>query len=222
MGKFVQLKAVDGHEFDAYVAEPAGAPRGLIVVVPEIFGVNSHIKSVADGYAADGYLAVAGSYFDRAQRQFEVGYSQADIAAGIEIMKKISFDDVMLDVAAVLVYGKSAGKAGVVGYCWGGVVTFLAAARVPGFSAASSYYGGALPNFMSETLHCPVEFHFAEMDKSITLEQAKAVAAAYPAAGAFYYPADHGFNCDQRGSYDAASAKLARERTLAMFHKYVG
>ena len=222
MGKFVQLKAADGHEFDAYVAEPAGAPRGLIVVVPEIFGVNSHIKSVADGYAADGYLAVAGSYFDRAQRQFEVGYSQADIAAGIEIMKKISFDDVMLDVAAVLAYGKSAGKAGVVGYCWGGVVTFLAAARVPGFSAASSYYGGALPKFMSETLHCPVEFHFAEKDKSITLEQAKAVAAAYPAAGAFYYPADHGFNCDHRGAYDAASAKLARDRTLAMFHKYVG
>ena len=124
MSKVVQLKAADGHEFDAYVAEPTGAPRGLIVVVPEIFGVNSHIKSVADGYAADGYLAVAGSYFDRAQRHFEVGYSQPDIAAGIEIMKKVSFNDVMLDVAAVLAYGKSAGKAGIVGYCWGGVVTF--------------------------------------------------------------------------------------------------
>ena len=222
MGQVVQLKASDGHEFAAYVAKPVAQARGLIVVAPEIFGVNSHIKSVADAYAADGYLAVAASYFDRAQRDFEVGYTQPDIAAGIEIMKQVKFDDVMRDVAAVLDFGKSAGKAGIVGYCWGGVVAFLAAARVPGLAAASSYYGGALPNFMSEKLQCPVEFHFAELDHSITLAQAQAVAAANPGNPAFYYAADHGFNCDQRGSYDAAASKLARERTLAMFHKYVG
>jgi carboxymethylenebutenolidase len=222
MGKQVQLKAADGHQFDAYVAEPAGTPRGLVVIAPEIFGVNSHIKSVADGYAADGYLAVAAAYFDRAQRNFDSGYSQPEIAAGVEIMKQVKFDDVMLDVAAVLEFGKSAGKAGIVGYCWGGVIAFLAAARVPGLAAASSYYGGALPNFITEKLKCPLEFHFGETDHSITLEKAKEVAAAYPDNQAFYYPAGHGFNCDQRGSYDAASAKLAKERTLALFHKYVG
>ena len=102
MGKFVQLKASDGHQFDAYVAEPAGKPRGLVVIAPEIFGVNSHIQSVTDGYAQDGYLAIAPAFFDRAQRKYDAGYTQPDIAAGVEIMKKISFDDAMLDVAAAL------------------------------------------------------------------------------------------------------------------------
>ena len=135
MGKTIQLKASDGHEFDAYVAEPAGKPRGLVVIAPEIFGINKHIQSVADGYAADGYLSIAPALFDRIQRKYDTGYSQPEIMAGVDVMKKMSFDHAMLDVAATLKFGESAGKAAIVGYCWGGVVAWLAASRVPGLKA---------------------------------------------------------------------------------------
>jgi carboxymethylenebutenolidase len=222
MGKTIQLKASDGHEFYAYVAEPAGKPRGLVVIAPEIFGINKHIQSVADGYAADGYLSIAPALFDRIQRKYDTGYSQPEIMAGVEVMKKMSFDHAMLDVAAVLKFGQSAGKAAIVGYCWGGVVAWLAASRVPGFSCSAPYYGGGIPNFLTEKPLCPVMFHFGETDQSIPMEKAKAVVAAYPNEQAFFYPADHGFNCDHRGSYNAESAKLARERTLGMIRKYVG
>ena len=127
MGKTIQLKASDGHEFDAYVAEPAGKPRGLIVVAPEIFGANQHIRGVADGFAADGYLAIAPAFFDRVERKYETGYTQPDIAAGVEIMKKIDLDDALKEVAAALEYGKSAGKAGIVGYCWGRIINRIEA-----------------------------------------------------------------------------------------------
>lgn len=222
MGKTIQLKASDGHQFDAYVAEPFGAPRGLVIIAPEIFGVNSHIKSVTDGYANDGYLAIAPAFFDRGQRNYESGYTQPDIEAGVAIMKQVSFDDAMKDVAATLAYGKSAGKAAIVGYCWGGVIAWLAAGRVDGLSFSAPYYGGAIPSFLKETPKCPVMFQFGETDHSITHEQAKVVAATYPNEQSFFYPAGHGFNCDQRGSYDAPSAKLARERTLEGIRKYVG
>jgi len=222
MGKTIQLNATDGHQFDAYVAEPAGVPRGLVVIAPEIFGINKHIQSVADGYAADGYLAVAPALFDRVQRKYDTGYSQPEIMAGVEIMKKMNFDHAMSDVAAVLQYGKSAGKSAIVGYCWGGVVAWLAASRVPGLSCSAPYYGGGIPNFLEEKPKCPVMFHFGETDQSIPMEKAKAVVAAYPNEQAFFYPADHGFNCDHRGSYNAEAAKLARARTLEMIRKYVG
>jgi carboxymethylenebutenolidase len=222
MGKIVELKAADGHQFDAYVAEPVGTPKGLIIVAPEIFGVNSHIRNVADGYAANGYLAISPAFFDRAQRKYETGYEPADIAAGVEIMKKMDLANCMLDVTAAMEFGKSAGKVGIVGYCWGGVIAWVAAQRLSGIACSAPYYGGAMPSFVTDALLCPVMMHFAEQDHSITLAQAQAIAAAYPEAEAFYYPAGHGFNCDQRGSYDAQSAKLALSRTLAFFKKYVG
>lgn len=218
----IELKAPDGHELAAYEAQPAGKPRGLVIVIQEIFGVNGHVKSVADGYASDGYLAIAPAMFDRAQRGYESGYTQPEVQAGIEMKKKIDWNDAMLDVQAALAHGKSAGKAGIVGYCWGGVVSFLAASRVHGLSAAVSYYGGSLPEFLYENPRCPVMFHFGETDHSIPLDKAKQVADAYPDATTYYYPAGHGFNCDQRGSYDAASAKIARERSLAFFREHLG
>ena len=222
MGKMIELTAGDGHKLAAYRAEPAGKPRGAVVVIQEIFGVNSHIRSVTDGYAADGYLAIAPAMFDRARRNYETGYSQDDIQAGIAIMQKLSWDNAMLDAKAAIEAGKSAGKVGIVGYCWGGTVAWVAAARIAGLACAAPYYGGAIPNFISEQPKCPVMFHFGEQDHSIALEQAKKVAAAHPEATAHYYPAGHGFNCDQRGSYDAASAKLARSRTVEFFRKHIG
>ncbi len=222
MGNTIELEASDGHKLAAYVAQPAGKPRGAVVVVQEIFGVNSHIRSVADGYAADGYLAVAPHMFDRKQRGYDTGYSQPEIGAGVEIMKRLDWNQAMLDVAAARDHARSAGKVGVVGYCWGGAVAWLAAARVPGLACAVSYYGGAVPNFADEKPRCPVMFHFGEKDQSIPIDKAKAVAAKHPEATTYYYPAGHGFNCDQRGSFDEGSAKLARSRTLEFFRKHLG
>jgi carboxymethylenebutenolidase len=221
MSKTIRLTAADGHTLDAYVAEPKGKPRAAVIVVQEIFGVNSHIRSVADGYAAEGYLAIAPAMFDRAERNFDSGYTPDDIQRGRDTMQKIGWDKAMADVTAALDEAKPAGKVGIVGYCWGGTVVWLAAARVPGLAAAVSYYGGGVPNFIDEQPRCPVMFHFGEKDASIPLERAKAVAAAHPGAISHFYPAGHGFNCDQRGSYDAIAARVARERTLEFFAKHL-
>jgi carboxymethylenebutenolidase len=218
----IDLKASDGHALKAYVAEPAGKPRGAIVVVQEIFGVNSHIRSVADGYAAEGYLAIAPAMFDRAQKDYETGYTQPEIAAGVEIMKKLDMDQAILDVQAAIDHGKSAGKAGIVGYCWGGTVAWVAAARANGLAAAVSYYGGGVPGLANEKPRVPVMFHFGETDHSIPLDKAKEVAAKHPQATTHYYPAGHGFNCDQRGSFHEASARQALQRSLEFFRKHVG
>ncbi len=222
MGKFVELKAKDGHKLNAYVAEPSGKPRGAIVVVQEIFGVNSHIRSVADGYAADGYIAIAPAMFDRVQRNFESGYTQPEIQSGMGVRKQISWDQAMADVEAAIHHVRSAGKTGIVGYCWGGSVAWLAAARLSGLAASVCYYGGSLPELINEKPRCPVMLHFGESDQSIPLDKAKQVAAAHPEATTYYYAAGHGFNCDQRGSFDAGAAKQARERKLEFFRKHVG
>jgi carboxymethylenebutenolidase len=222
MGKLVEIAASDGHRLDAYVAEPTAKPRGAIVVIQEIFGVNSHIRSVADGFAADGYLAVAPAMYDRVKRKYDTGYTQPEIQAGLEIRKQIPWDQSMLDVEAARDHGKTAGKVGIVGYCWGGSVAWAASARVSGLAAAVCYYGGSIPELVNEKPKCPVMLHFGESDQSIPLEKAKQVEKAHPEATTHFYKAGHGFNCDQRGSYDATAAKQARERTLDFFRKHVG
>jgi carboxymethylenebutenolidase len=218
----IELKAADGHKLAAYRAEPAGKARGGVVVIPEIFGVNSHIKSVADGYAADGYLVIAPAMFDRAKRGYDTGYSQAEIQAGVAIMQKLDWKQTMQDVAAAIEAAKTAGKVGIVGYCWGGTVAWVAAARLAGLACSVPYYGGGMPGFIGEKPKCPTMCHFGELDQSPTLEQAKAIVKAHPEITAHFYPgAAHGFNCDQRGSYNPAASKLARERTVEFFRKHV-
>ena len=223
MGKFIELKASDGHKLAAYLAEPSGKARGGVVVIPEVFGVNSHIKAVTDGYAADGYRAVSPAMFDRAQRDYDTGYSQPEIQAGVAIMQKLDWKQSMLDVEAAAAEAKKAGKVGIVGYCYGGTVAWVAAARVGGLACSAPYYGGGMPGFIGEKPKCPTMCHFGEQDQSPTLEQAKQIAAAHSEITAhFYAGAGHGFNCDQRGSWNAAAAKLARERTLQFFAKHIG
>jgi carboxymethylenebutenolidase len=223
MGKFIELKAADGHTFAAYVAEPSGKPRGGVVVIPEVFGVNSHIKQVADGYAADGYYVVSPAMFDRAQRNYDTGYSQPEIQAGVAIMQKLDPKQAILDVEAAIGEAKKGGKVGIVGYCYGGTVSWLAAAQAKGLSCAVPYYGGGMPGLIKEKPKVPTMCHFGETDQSPTLAQAKEIAAAHPEITAHFYPgAGHGFNCDQRGSWNAEAAKLARSRTLEFFGKHLG
>ena len=222
MGKTIQLKAADGHTLDAYVAEPAASPRGAVVVIQEIFGVNSHIRSVADGFAADGYRAIAPALFDRVQRGYESGYSQPEVQAGREVRGKVTNEQALADVQAAVEHVKDAGRVGVVGYCWGGTIAWLAASRVPGISAAVSYYGGGVPEAIGEKPNVPTMLHFGETDASIPLDKAKAVAAAHPGVPTHFYPAGHGFNCEQRGSYHEPSAREARARTLEFLRKNVG
>jgi len=222
MGKMIDLTASDGHKLAAYRADPQGKPRGAVVVIQEIFGVNSHIKSVADGYAKDGYLAIAPAMFDRLQKGYDTGYSQPEIQAGIAMMNKLDWKNTMADVQAAIDEAKKAGKVGIVGYCWGGTVAWVAAARASGLAASAPYYGGGMFGLISEKPKVPVMAHFGEKDQSPTIEQSKAIAKAHPEISAHFYDAGHGFNCDQRGSYNAPAAKQARERTLGFFRKHVG
>ena len=223
MGKNIDLSAGDGHKFSAYVAEPSGKAKGALIVVMEIFGVNSHIRRVADEYAGDGYLAIAPAFFDRVQRGLDVGYSQPEIESARALMQKMKFEDALKDVEAAKQHVASAGKTGIVGYCWGGSLSFKAACNVNGLACAVAYYGGAIPNLIGEKPKCPVMFHWGETDHSIPLEKAKEVAGAHKdQIHHFYAGAGHGFNCEQRGSYNAESAKLARSRTLEFLRKHVG
>ena len=222
MGRMIEIDAADGFRLAAYRAEPAGTPRGGLVVVQEIFGVNGHVRSVCDGYANDGYLAIAPALFDRYERGIEIGYTPDDIARGRELKAKASIDNALVDVTAARDLAASAGKVGVVGYCWGGYVTWMAAARVAGFACAIPYYGGGMLEAVGEKPRCPVLCHFGERDAVSPVDGVRKFAAAHPEVEVHIYAADHGFNCDARGSYDAAAAKLARERTLAFLRRHVG
>lgn len=222
MGTWIELTAADGFRLAAYRADPAGTLRGALVVAQEIFGVNSHIRSVCDGYAAEGYVAIAPALFDRYERGVDIGYAPPDIARGRSLKELANADAALLDIAAARAAAAGAGKVGVIGFCWGGYLAWLAAARLPGFACAVPYYGGGMTQAIAETPACPVMAHFGERDSMIPVADVKALAAAHPTAQVFLYPADHGFNCDQRGAFDLASAKLARERTLAFLRQHLG
>jgi carboxymethylenebutenolidase len=222
MGTPLELAAADGHRFAAYRADPPGKPRGGLVVVQEIFGVNSHIRGVADGFAADGYVAIAPALFDRTERGVDIGYSQPEIDRGRAIMQKLSMDAALLDVTAAMQAIASAGKIGIVGYCWGGTVAWVSAAKLDGLACSAPYYGGGILANKDLKPRCPVMLHFGETDHAIPIGDVRAWLAARPELAAHIYAAGHGFNCDQRGSYHAESAKLARVRTLEFFRKQIG
>lgn len=223
MGKMIELKTSDGQSISAYRAEPAGKARGAIVVIQEIWGVNSHIRAVADGYAADGYLAIAPALFDRLEPKVMMDeYTPETMGCGFGLMQKLDWDMALLDVAAAIKLGSSAGKVSIVGYCMGGRVAWLSAARVEGLSAAVAYYGGGVPGLASEKPRCPVILHFGEKDAHIPVASVQEFSKAQPNCPVYLYNADHGFNCDLRASYDAPSAKLARERSLAFFRQHIG
>ncbi len=220
MGTTIDIETTDGHKLTGYRAEPSGDPRGGLVVIQEIFGVNSHIRAVADGFAAEGYVALAPAMFDRVGPGIELGYSPEDVEKGREIRARIEYDDAVRDMGAA-VSALAGLPVGVVGYCWGGSLAWSAATRLDGLKAAVGYYGGFIPEMADETPRHPVMLHFGESDESIPLEGVDKVKAAHPDVPIYLYAAGHGFNCEQRGSYDEASARLARERTLAFFAEHL-
>jgi carboxymethylenebutenolidase len=227
MGQFTDLKAADGQAIPAYVAKPQGQAKGGVVVIQEIFGVNSHIRSVADGYAAAGYLAIAPAIFHRVKPNVDIGYTPEDMSAGMGLKtatEALPSPGVMQDIQAAIRYAAQAGKVGIVGYCYGGLLTWRAAATLDGLSAAVPYYGGGMttPDEIARKPKVPVMAHFGDKDKHISVESVQAFEKAHPEVEVHMYAADHGFNCDQRGSYNAGAATTARERTLDFFRKHLG
>lgn len=220
MSETVELKAADGHGFSAYRAGTKGASRAL-VVVQEIFGVNGHIRSVCDRFAAEGYAVIAPALFDRVRPGVELGYTPDDVARGRDLRAEVSDAAVLHDIeAAAAALGGL--PRGIVGYCWGGTVAWWGATRAAGFGAAVGWYGGGIAATRDETPRCPVQLHFGEKDGGIPLTDVDAIRAAQPGVEVFVYPgAGHGFGCDERGSFDADAAALAQKRTLAFLAEHV-
>lgn len=223
MNSHVTLTAADQHQLDAYVAASSGPPQGAIVLIQEIFGVNQHIRSVADDYATQGFLVIAPALFDRVERNLELNYEPADMAKGMDAARKIGPEAALKDVAASICYARSeAGKVrvGVLGYCFGGTLAWLAASRLDP-DVAVGYYGGRIAQFRTETPLCPVMLHFGARDPHIPASEIEKISDAHPDVPLFMYDAGHGFNCDQRRDYNATAATLARERTLAFLRRHL-
>jgi carboxymethylenebutenolidase len=221
------LTASDQHQLAAYSAQPSGSPKAGLVVVQEIFGVNSHIRSVADGYAKDGFLCVAPAIFDRAERGVELGYQQADMERGFGLKGAVTpggdAGAVLLDVSAAVAWLRAQGvaKVGIVGYCFGGLISWLSAGKVAGIDAAVCYYGGGMPDAADVKAQCPVMAHFGDQDHWLPLDKVGQFHAANPQVSLNIYAANHGFNCDQRGSYNEAAAVAARAKSVAFFNQHL-
>ena len=217
MGEHITLTASDGAKVGAYKAMPAGKPKGGMIVIQEIFGVNHHIRNVVDQYAARGYVAIAPALFDRAEPNVELGYTPDDIAKAREIRGKVPTDKMLLDVEAAAKEIGSAGKTGIVGYCLGGTIAYAAAVQIPQISAAVGYYGGGIAAMADQKPKAPTMLHFGERDHSIPMSDVEKIRQARPDVPVYVYDAEHGFSCDERKSFDKASADLALERTLKFF-----
>ena len=223
MSETIKLKAADGHHFDAYVARPAREPIAGLVVLQEIFGVNKHIRSIADGYARDGFLAVAPALFDRVERGVDLPYDGPEAQKGMAIMQKLDISKCLEDTDAALAYVRqqTGKKSGVIGYCFGGLLAWLGAARLHP-DAAVGYYAGRIGNFATENPTAPVQLHFGKLDTHIPAEHVKKVHAAHPEVEIHWYEnAGHGFNCDMRSSYSAEAAALARTRAFAFLKQHL-
>ena len=230
MGTMINVSSADGTSIAAYEARPAAAPKGAIVLLQEIFGVNSHIRAVADGYAAEGYYVLAPATFQRAEPGVELGYSPEDMQRGMalkgaaEALKPLLMQDVQAAINHAAKQGQPAGsalKVGVMGYCWGGLLAWRAATTLAGVSAAVPYYGGGMHLELDHAPRCPTMAHLSDNDAYVPMDGVAALQKAHPAVQVHLYAAHHGFNCDQRASWNAEAAALARTRTLAFFAQHL-
>ena len=220
-GRWETLMARDGHEFAAYLARAAGTPRGAVVVLQEIFGVNAHIRAVTEQYAAAGFLAIAPALFDRIGRNIELGYGPKDLEQGTGYRLQVNEAKALLDIGAAINVVRHAGRVALVGYCWGGQLIWVGASALP-VQAAIGYYTSRIWEKLDRVPSCPIMLHYGERDQNIPRERIEQVRAVCPQAQIYFYAADHGFNCDARGSYDAPSAAHAWERTQEFLKQHIG
>jgi carboxymethylenebutenolidase len=232
MGQMIHFTSADGAQIAAYEAAPNGTPQGAVVVLQEIFGLNGHIRNVADGYAKEGYFVIAPAMFHRVAAGTELGYTPDDMPKGfaLKAAAEALLPQLLGDVQAAIDHAARAGKAagapkslkvGIVGYCWGGLMSWRAAQKLQGLAASAPYYGGGMTKELSGELHCLVMAHLSDRDDYVPMDGVAELQKAYPQATVHIYPAKHGFNCDERASYDAPSSQLARERTLAFFAQHL-
>lgn len=222
MGEQVSLRAEDGQELNAYVSWPQGEPIAGLVVIQEIFGVNEHIRTVADEYAKDGFLAVAPALFDRYEKGVDLGYDGADMQKALSFISRVDMNKAMQDVDAAVQYAaNSTGKrVGVIGYCFGGTIAWLTATRLS-VQAAVGYYGGRIGNYAQEEPKSPVMLHFGKEDKHIPPEEVAKITSAHPEVQVFWYDAGHAFNATPRASFHPEASRLARERSLEFLKKHL-
>jgi carboxymethylenebutenolidase len=222
MAEFTPLMARDGHEFRAWLSPPPGTPKGAVVVVQEIFGINSHIRAVTDSFAAEGYVAIAPSLFDRVRKGIELGYSDKESQEGFGYVAQLKHDEIMKDLSAAIAVVRRSGRIGMVGYCWGGKVAYLSACEPLPITCGVAYYGGSIAKSLDKKPVRPMMYHFGADDQHIPLSDVEKIKEANPEGIFHVYPgAGHGFNCDQRPSFNPAAASLARERTLAFFEQHL-
>ena len=222
MGQEIKLTASDNFQLGGYRADPTTAPKGAIVVIQEIFGVNHHIRAVCDRLAAEGYVAIAPAIFDRIEPNFQSGYSPEELPAAFKFVANPDIPAMLRDTQAAIDAAKKVGPVGIIGFCLGGTIAFAAATQLSGLSAAVGYYGGMIAPFADNKPNVPTQLHFGEKDDHIPLSDVETIKAKRPEVDTHIYPgAQHGFHCDERGSYDKASADVARQRSLAFFAKHL-
>ena len=222
MGEKITITSADGFQLDAYRALPSGEPKGGILVIQEVFGVNPHIREVTDGYAAQGYAAIAPAIFDRAEKGVELGYDEEGMGRGIALaFNELDMANTLQDLAATVAELKQYGNVGAVGYCFGGLLAYLSACQVDGLACSVGYYGGGIVNALDQNPKVPTILHFGELDAHIPMAEVEQIKAAKPNIPVYVYHADHGFNCDHRSSYDQPAAELALQRTLAFFAEHI-
>jgi carboxymethylenebutenolidase len=222
VGQDIKLTASDNFQLGAYRADPASAPKGAIVVIQEIFGVNHHIRSVCDRLAGEGYVAIAPAIFDRVEPNFTSGYSPDEIAVARKFVANPDWSAMLRDTQAAIDAVKDAGAVGIIGFCLGGSIAYAAATKLSGLKAAVGYYGGAIVRFADDKPKVPTQLHFGEKDAGILQADVEAIKAKRPEVEVFIYPgAQHGFHCDERASYDKASADIAWPRSMAFFAKHL-
>lgn len=226
--KDITINALDGHKMGGYIARPETTPKAGLIILQEIFGITAHIRRVADSFAAEGYLAIAPALFDRLETGIELEYSAVE--TGLKLMQKLKLDDVVQDLGATVATlrrelaatPEAGSKVGATGYCWGGSIADLAACRTD-INAAVSYYGRATVGWLDEKPRCPVLYHFGALDPLIPPELVQQITDGRPGQTVHIYAdAGHGFNCDERHEFHAASAELARRRTLEFFSRHLG
>lgn len=223
MGQAIELQASDGHKFGAYRADPSGAPRGGIVIIQEIFGVNDHIRSVCDRTAELGYLAIAPALFDRVEPGFESGYSPEEIEAARAFIPNLDLDLMMADISAAAAAAQIAGPVGVIGFCLGGFLAFQSATRLTNLKAAVGYYGGRIVQHVDQVPNCPTQLHFGSEDKGIPLSDVDKIKSARPDCDIHVYVgADHGFHCDARATFHQQAAMAAWARTHVWLERHMG